>query len=65
MELFESFVFWNPWWNEEQDWVEAVERDACLTIQALYEKYLKLMNPEGQLYPPCLRRPPVRRTLSY
>lgn len=106
MDHFEAFVFWNPWWNEEQDWVDAVERDALadleklfgrkeiltltgvrrsgkttilhlliksllgegipprnilhlnledpafkgLTIQALYEKYLELMVPEGALY---------------
>lgn len=106
MDLKESFVFWNPWWSGDKQWLRAVERQALphlktllkrkeiltvsgvrrsgkttilhllikslldegtpagnilqlnledpafkgLGVSVLYEKYLELMNPEGDVY---------------
>jgi hypothetical protein len=106
MNLNEAITFWNPWWQSESDWMQAVEREGMdlirellkrreiLTITgvrrsgkttvlhllvqrllndgvsprnilhlnledpaftgtpilSLYEKFLELMNPEGNLY---------------
>lgn len=39
MNHFEAFVFWNPWWNEERDWIdEAVARDALDDLGKLLKR---------------------------
>ncbi len=27
MTLYDAFVFWNPWWSDEKEWLQAYERD--------------------------------------
>jgi predicted AAA+ superfamily ATPase len=34
----EAFVFWNPWWAGEKDWLKAHERDDLLSLKMLFNR---------------------------
>lgn len=38
MNLFESITFWNPWWQNESDWLQAVEREGIELIRDLLKR---------------------------
>lgn len=35
MTSFDAFVFWNPWWSDEKEWLNAHERDAVPFLKQL------------------------------
>ncbi|MDO9263050.1 MAG: ATP-binding protein [Desulfosalsimonadaceae bacterium] len=36
MLFYDAFVFWNPWWAGEKDWLKAHERDGLLLLKPLF-----------------------------
>jgi predicted AAA+ superfamily ATPase len=36
MIFYDAFVFWNPWWSGERDWLKARERDDLLSLKQLF-----------------------------
>jgi predicted AAA+ superfamily ATPase len=36
MMLYDAFVFWNPWWAGEKDWLKAHERNDLLSLKQLF-----------------------------
>jgi len=38
LNLFESITFWNPWWQNESDWLQAVEREGIDLIRDLLKR---------------------------
>ena len=36
MIFYDAFVFWNPWWSGERDWLKARERDGLLSLKQLF-----------------------------
>src|SRR4030065_1808249 len=32
----DAFVFWNPWWAGEKDWLKAHEREDLLSLKQLF-----------------------------
>lgn len=36
MTSLDAFVFWNPWWSGEKDWLKARERDDLLSLKPLF-----------------------------
>jgi uncharacterized protein len=38
MTSYDAFVFWNPWWTGEKEWLKASERDGLLPLKQLYRR---------------------------
>ena len=38
MIFYDAFVFWNPWWAGEKDWLKAYERDDLLSLRQLFSR---------------------------
>jgi len=36
MIFYDAFVFWNPWWTGERDWLKAQERDDLLSLRQFF-----------------------------
>jgi uncharacterized protein len=36
MTFYDAFVFWNPWWVGEKDWLKAYARDDLLSLKQLF-----------------------------
>jgi len=36
MMYYDAFVFWNPWWAGEKDWLKAHEREDLLSLKQLF-----------------------------
>ncbi|MDD5434522.1 MAG: ATP-binding protein [Nitrospira sp.] len=38
MIFYDAFVFWNPWWAGEKDWLKAHDRDDLLSLEQLFNR---------------------------